>query len=67
MGAFLSLPAAAIVQALGSAYVHRHEVLDTELTRHDEEADELPGEAQTVERTSRGVRRLLERLRKLGS
>ena len=33
VGAFLALPFAAIVQALASAYLHRHEVEDTELTR----------------------------------
>ncbi len=33
VGAFLALPAAAIIQATVSTYVTRHEVLDTELTR----------------------------------
>jgi predicted PurR-regulated permease PerM len=32
VGAFLALPAAAIVQAFLGAYVHRHEVMQTELT-----------------------------------
>ena len=66
-GAFLSLPAAAIVQAVGSSYLHRHEVLDSELTRHDDEAGtESPGE-RAAERTSRGIRGLLDRLKTLGS
>lgn len=64
-GAFLSLPAAAIVQAVGSAYLHRHEVLDSELTRHDDEMeDDALGEAVAAERTSRGFRRLLDRFKK---
>jgi predicted PurR-regulated permease PerM len=65
-GAFLSLPAAAIVQAVASAYLHRHEVVDTELTRHDVVDDGVPtaGEQQAAERTSRGIRRLLERLKR---
>jgi predicted PurR-regulated permease PerM len=67
-GAFLSLPAAAIVQAVASAYLHRHEVLDSELTRHDDESEEVTvGEAVAAERTSRGFRRLLDRFRTLGS
>jgi predicted PurR-regulated permease PerM len=33
VGAFLALPFAAIVQALASSYLHRHEVEETQLTR----------------------------------
>jgi predicted PurR-regulated permease PerM len=33
VGAFLALPVAAIIQALGSTFIHRHEVTETELTR----------------------------------
>jgi len=33
VGAFLALPIAAIVQAVGSTYVHRHDVAETDLTR----------------------------------
>lgn len=36
IGAFLALPAAAIVQAGLSTYLKRHDVLDTELTRAEE-------------------------------
>jgi predicted PurR-regulated permease PerM len=69
MGAFLSLPAAAIVQAVGSAYLHRHEVLERDLTRAEEEEERggTASDAVSAERTSRGLRGLLERLRKLGS
>jgi predicted PurR-regulated permease PerM len=33
VGAFLALPVAAIGQALGSTFIHRHEVTESELTR----------------------------------
>ena len=33
VGAFLALPFAAIVQAVGSTYIHRHDVAETDLTR----------------------------------
>jgi predicted PurR-regulated permease PerM len=39
IGAFLALPAAAIVQAGLSTYIKRHEVLDSELTREVVEAE----------------------------
>ncbi len=35
VGAFLALPAAAIIQAVVSTYVRTHEVVETELTRED--------------------------------
>ncbi|MEX0754391.1 MAG: AI-2E family transporter [Actinomycetota bacterium] len=43
IGAFLALPAAASIQAFGSAYVHRHEVVDSDLTKHDEPPRSAPG------------------------
>jgi predicted PurR-regulated permease PerM len=33
VGAFLALPAAAIIQGVGGTYIRRHEVVDTELTQ----------------------------------
>jgi predicted PurR-regulated permease PerM len=39
VGAFLALPAAAILQAGFSTYVRRHEVMDSELTREEEAVD----------------------------
>jgi hypothetical protein len=39
IGAFLALPAAAIIQAFGSAYIHRHDVVDSEYVRDDEPPD----------------------------
>ena len=42
VGALLALPAAAIVQAVGSTYVHRHEVMETELTMPESDAEGPP-------------------------
>jgi hypothetical protein len=36
IGAFMALPAAAVIQSTVSTYLKRHEVVDTELTRGDE-------------------------------
>jgi len=36
IGAFMALPAAAVIQSTVSNYLKRHEVVDTELTREDE-------------------------------
>ena len=36
LGAFLALPAAAVIQATVSTYLTRHEVIESELTREDE-------------------------------
>jgi predicted PurR-regulated permease PerM len=36
LGAFIALPAAAVIQATVSTYLTRHEVIETELTREDE-------------------------------
>jgi predicted PurR-regulated permease PerM len=36
IGAFLALPAAAVIQATVSTYLTRHEVIETDLTREDE-------------------------------
>lgn len=41
VGAFLALPVAAIVQAIGSSVVERHAVVDTELTRDADDAKEV--------------------------
>lgn len=38
-GALMALPTAATVQAFVSTYLHRHEVIDTELTEEDAEPD----------------------------
>jgi predicted PurR-regulated permease PerM len=49
LGAFMALPAAAVIQATVSSYLTRHEVVESELTR----ADELP---TYVESEAGGVR-----------
>jgi predicted PurR-regulated permease PerM len=63
VGAFLALPAAAILQAVVSSYVHRHEVMDTDLTREEPEAEAPP----SVGRWDRGpLRSISERFRRGG-
>jgi predicted PurR-regulated permease PerM len=44
LGAFMALPAAAVIQATVSSYVTRHEVVETDLTRQPESTDD-PREA----------------------
>ena len=47
LGAFMALPAAAVIQSTVSTYLKRHEVVETELTRQDEvEDDETSREAR---------------------
>jgi predicted PurR-regulated permease PerM len=67
VGAFLALPFAAIVQALGSTYIHRHDVEETALTRVAT-AEEAKG-IRDARKRDRGrgpggpMRRLRDRLR----
>ncbi len=63
VGAFLALPFAAIVQALGSTYIHRHDVEETDLTRMSS-----PAEAKEI-REARRRHRIgpWQRLRHRGS
>jgi predicted PurR-regulated permease PerM len=44
IGAFLALPAAAIIQATVSTYLTRHEVVESELTREEEPEAEEPAD-----------------------
>jgi predicted PurR-regulated permease PerM len=39
IGAILALPAAAVIQAVGSTYINRHEVIDSEMTKAPLRAD----------------------------
>jgi predicted PurR-regulated permease PerM len=39
VGAFLALPAAAIIQGVGSTYIRRHDVVETDLTREEPKED----------------------------
>jgi predicted PurR-regulated permease PerM len=59
VGAFLALPAAAIIQSVSSTYVRRHEVVETELTHEEpEEQDKGPGRRSMADRLRfRRVRR----------
>jgi predicted PurR-regulated permease PerM len=50
IGAFMALPAAAVIQSTVSNYLKRHEVVDTELTREDEaELEEVKQEVEEPE------------------
>jgi predicted PurR-regulated permease PerM len=53
LGAFMALPAAAIIQATVSTYLKRHEVVESDLTREAPPEDETPdaGEAEGAEAT----------------
>jgi predicted PurR-regulated permease PerM len=57
VGALLALPAAAIVQAVGSSYIHRHEVMETALTMPESETEGPPTPPK------QHVRSLLQRFR----
>ena len=65
VGAFLALPVAAIIQGIGSTYIHRHDVAETELTKVStpEESKEIretrrrDRETSIAERIKRRVKR----------
>jgi predicted PurR-regulated permease PerM len=59
IGAFMALPAAAVIQSTVSNYLKRHEVVENELTREDEiEVEEAKQEAEGDEA---GARRWIRR------
>jgi predicted PurR-regulated permease PerM len=59
VGAFLALPFAAIVQAVGSSYLHRHDVEETDLTKV-----RTPEESRRIrEHRKRGRPSLLDRFK----
>ena len=63
IGAFMALPAAAVIQAVVSGFLTRHEVVETELTREDEDdADHGEPLAVEAERTERLLERIAARL-----
>jgi predicted PurR-regulated permease PerM len=43
VGAFLALPAAAIIQGVGGTYIKHHEVVETDLTQSSDEGPAKPG------------------------
>ncbi len=53
IGAFMALPAAAVIQATVSTYLKRHEVVETELTKEDEPP--LDEEAKDAVREGEGL------------
>jgi predicted PurR-regulated permease PerM len=66
IGAFMALPAAAVIQATVSTYLKRHEVVETELTKEDEPP--LDEEARDAVREGEGiVSRLSSKLRRGGT
>ena len=66
IGAFLALPTAAIIQAFGSAYIHRHDVVDSELTNPDDPPDSDERKVNRKQAKERRSARLAEALRHLG-
>ena len=67
IGAFMALPAAAVIQSTVSTYLKRHEVVDTELTRGDEAGPEESREkADERARSKRWFGRFSTRTRKGG-
>jgi len=62
IGAFMALPAAAVIQATVSTYLKRHEVVETELTKQDETDLE---ETEVAAREGAGtLQRIASRLRR---
>jgi hypothetical protein len=59
IGAFMALPAAAVIQSTVSTYLKRHEVVDTQLTREDEA--ELEEALQKAEGKAAGSKRWFNR------
>jgi predicted PurR-regulated permease PerM len=55
IGAFMALPAAAVIQSTVSTYLKRHEVVETELTREDETASEADPEPASAEGARQGA------------
>jgi predicted PurR-regulated permease PerM len=62
LGAFMALPAAAIIQATISTYMTRHEVVESELTREEVEAVEEVAEEMVSEPDDAAREGMLERL-----
>ncbi len=64
LGAFMALPAAAVIQATVSTYLTRHEVVESELTRESEPAPAADGPGATEGRRASVYSRLSGRLRR---
>jgi predicted PurR-regulated permease PerM len=55
IGAFMALPAAAVIQATVSTYLKRHEVVESELTREDVMPETEPDAADDPARADEGL------------
>jgi predicted PurR-regulated permease PerM len=66
IGAFMALPAAAVIQSTVSTYLKRHEVVETELTRQDETASAVEPQPEPPPADARqgGFGRLASRWRR---
>lgn len=64
LGAFMALPAAAVIQATISSYLTRHEVVESELTREPEPLPDEPGAARSRAGANGVLARLTARLRR---
>jgi hypothetical protein len=67
IGAFMALPAAAVIQATVSTYLTRHDVVDTELTREDSGAEEQPNDEDPRPETDGILRRMGVKMRRNGT
>ncbi|HYZ14138.1 MAG TPA: AI-2E family transporter [Actinomycetota bacterium] len=70
LGAFIALPAAAVIQATVSTYLTRHEVIESQLTREDETTlspAEIAGTDEDSDKRESGIMaRMRSRLRRNG-
>jgi predicted PurR-regulated permease PerM len=66
LGAFMALPAAAVIQAAVSSYLTRHEVVENELTKRDEDEEPSPDPGGDTS-PERLVARLTNRFRRNGA
>ena len=70
LGAFIALPAAAVIQATVSTYLTRHEVIESELTREDETTlspAEIAGTDEDSDKRESGIMaRMRSRMRRNG-
>jgi predicted PurR-regulated permease PerM len=67
IGAFMALPAAAVIQATVSTYLKRHEVVDTELTREDVVTEEPATEDDPKTEADGILRRMGGKMRRNGT
>jgi hypothetical protein len=69
LGAFMALPAAAVIQSTISTYLKRHEVVETQLTREDAMViEKRSGSAEEDEAIQDGILgRLSSRWRRTGT